>query len=251
MLKYLSFPCTQGFTGARATFINVKSSTILSHLPGEFEKLIHALFSLARKLGPTIIFIDEIDSLFGHRGGIDGINHLAQMQGLFLQLWDGMGASGSVRSAPVIVIGATNRPGAIDEAFLRRLSYRVEFTLPDTAGRLDILSKFLSKVAHVGPDVNLESIAAATDGCSGADLGELFRLALIQRMKERRGGGEAPLRGKQSDLNISTSSDSSPGRSQDNLAAPFENLRPLAMADFHTALATRQLSAESFEHSRG
>ncbi len=96
---------------------------------------------------------------------------------MFLQEWDGLtndrNPSSFVNSGPVIVIGATNRPGAIDKAFLRRMPLAMEIPLPDENGREDILKKLLENET-VDTDVNLSALATLTDKFSGSDLrGEL------------------------------------------------------------------------------
>lgn len=88
-----------------ATFINIKASAVMDKWLGESDKLIVALFSLGRKLAPTVIFIDEIDTLLKKREG-DQNSNISSMQGAFLTEWDGLS---SLSTAPVVVLGATNR----------------------------------------------------------------------------------------------------------------------------------------------
>ena len=96
-----------------ATLISIKSSTLMDKYYGESQKLVTALFSVARRLGPTIVFVDEIDTLIRKRGAGSGEGHEGHdtLQGAFLAEWDGLkqaeGTGGAI--APVIVIGATNR----------------------------------------------------------------------------------------------------------------------------------------------
>ena len=96
-----------------AILISIKSSTLMDKYFGESQKLVTALFSLARRLGPTIIFVDEIDTLIKKRGngGSSGEGHDGHdgLQGAFLAEWDGLKQSEESNSPPVIVIGATNR----------------------------------------------------------------------------------------------------------------------------------------------
>ena len=102
---------------ANATFIGLKASTIMDKWFGESDKLVTALFNLAHKLGPCIIFIDEIDTLLSNRGASQQLSPaMHSMQGLFLSEWDGL--SSNKHEAPVIVLGATNRPNDLDKAFL-------------------------------------------------------------------------------------------------------------------------------------
>src|SRR5690606_32811638 len=105
-----------------ATFVGIKASTILSKWVGESEKLIAALFSLARKLSPTVIFVDEIDTLLKQRDGSSN-STLTTGLGLFMSEWDGLHSSST--AAPVVILGATNRPDDIDPAFRRRMPLSV------------------------------------------------------------------------------------------------------------------------------
>jgi len=137
-----------------ATFINVTASVIQDKWYGETNKLVAGLFSLARKIQPSIIFIDEIDSILSQRSKNDH-NATATMKGQFLtsvisacffllcltshvdcSLWDGL-LSGSDQ---ILVLGATNRMQDIDPAFLRRMPKRISISLPDAVQREKILS---------------------------------------------------------------------------------------------------------------
>jgi len=108
-----------------ATFIEVRMSTLENKWFGESQKLVRALFSLAAKFAPSIIFIDEID-LFLRRRGADEHEALGQMKGEFMSLWDGLLSDTAMRQ--VTVIGATNRPWDIDPAIQRRLSRQILFS---------------------------------------------------------------------------------------------------------------------------
>merc|ERR1712032_183634 len=145
-----------------ATFFNVDMSRLMSKWYGDSQKYISALFSLARKMAPSIIWIDEIDALFSQRSRSD---HSADVynKALFLSLWDGLTDSkekGKERSAQVIILGASNRPQQVDEAFLRRMSRQYEFAMPDQKTQ---------------PDVDLNIIAERTSFYSGSDLKELCK----------------------------------------------------------------------------
>ena len=111
-------------------FINVSLATLLDKWVGETEKYLEALFSLARKLAPVIVFIDEIDCITRRRGGGS-----ASMKSQFLMLWDGISGSDD----RILLLGATNRRQDIDEAFLRRMPVQIFIGLPDALQRRDIL----------------------------------------------------------------------------------------------------------------
>jgi SpoVK/Ycf46/Vps4 family AAA+-type ATPase len=145
---------------------------------GETDKLVRGLFNLARKLSPSVIFIDEIDTLLSSRkGGGENLKLYDTMQGLFLQEWDGLSTNNG-ENGPVIVLGATNRPSYIDKAFLRRMPFILEVPLPNLQGRHDILAKILKSEEMEG-NIDLTALAAVTEGFSGSDLKGLFCFVLF------------------------------------------------------------------------
>jgi ATPase family AAA domain-containing protein 1 len=118
-----------------ATFINIPASSLTSKWFGESNKLVAALFSLARKTAPSIIFIDEIDSFLRERSSGDH-EVTALMKAEFMTHWDGLNSS----TDRIVVLGATNRPGDIDPAFLRRMPKHFRVGLPEAEQRAKILS---------------------------------------------------------------------------------------------------------------
>lgn len=164
-----------------ATFINMRVSTLTNKWFGESNKLVAALFSLARKLQPSIIFIDEIDSFLRERGAGDH-EVTAMMKAEFMSLWDGL-TSGADR---IMVLGATNRPNDIDAAILRRMPKRYAVTLPDAQQRRKILGLLLAPENHVtlDPAFALDALVAQTQGMSGSDLKELCRNAAMVPVRE-------------------------------------------------------------------
>jgi SpoVK/Ycf46/Vps4 family AAA+-type ATPase len=124
------------------------------------------LFKLARRLKPCIVFIDEIDALFGTRTNASQQSSArwhTSMLTEFMQEMDGL------LSSQVIVIGATNRPFDLDDAVLRRLPCRVMIDLPDKDSRREIL-KILLREEAIAEDVKLEELAEKTGRFSGSDL---------------------------------------------------------------------------------
>ena len=120
---------------ASVAFINVNIARLLSKWYGESNKYAYAYFSLAAKLAPSILFVDEIDCLFSSR--LQGEHEAtAMLRALILSLWDGLLSPSS--SAPIVVIAATNRAHAVDAAVLRRLPLTFEVPLPDEAARRDV-----------------------------------------------------------------------------------------------------------------
>jgi len=162
-----------------ANFINITVSTLTNKWYGESNKLVHALFSLARKVQPAIIFIDEIDCFLRERGKGDH-EATGMMKAEFMTEWDGLLTSESTR---IMVLGATNRPNDIDPAILRRMPKRFAIRLPDREQRRKILDLMLSKTS-LSPSLDINLLATRTEGFSGSDLQELCRNAAIVPLKE-------------------------------------------------------------------
>jgi transitional endoplasmic reticulum ATPase len=157
---------------AEANFIATKSSDLLSKWYGESEQQIARLFARARQVAPTVIFIDELDSLVPARGGGLGEPQVTErVVNTILAEMDGLEELGSV-----VVIGATNRPNLIDPALLRpgRFDELIYVAVPDQAGRRHILGIHTKKMP-LAEDVDLDSLAARTDRFTGADLEDLVR----------------------------------------------------------------------------
>ena len=151
-----------------STFIELIGSELVQKFIGEGAKLVKDLFELARKKGPSIIFIDEIDAIGARR--IDtGTSGEREVQRTFMQLLgeiDGFDSLDNVK-----IIAATNRIDILDEAILRpgRLERHIEVKKPDENGRLDILKIHTRRMKFL-KGVDLSKIAAKTEGFSGADL---------------------------------------------------------------------------------
>lgn len=161
-----------------ATFINMHVSTLTNKWFGESNKLVAALFSLARKLQPSIIFIDEIDSFLRERATGDH-EVTGMMKAEFMTLWDGLTSS----TDRIMVLGATNRPADIDAAILRRMPKRYAVRLPDPDQRRKILKIMLADV-RLDKAFQLEDIVRRTEGFSGSDLKEACRNAAMQPVRE-------------------------------------------------------------------
>src|SRR5688500_12323996 len=170
---------------AEANFIATKSSDLLSKWYGESEQQIARLFARARQVAPTVIFIDELDSLVPARGGGLGEPQVTErVVNTILAEMDGLEELQSV-----VVIGATNRPNLIDPALLRpgRFDELIYVPVPDAAGRRHILG-IHTKGMPLAADVDLDSLAARTDRFTGADLEDLVRRAGLTAL---RGGIDA------------------------------------------------------------
>ncbi len=159
---------------AEANFIATKSSDLLSKWYGESEQQIARLFARARQVAPTVIFIDELDSLVPARGGSMGEPQVTErVVNTILSEMDGLEALQSV-----VVIGATNRPNLIDPALLRpgRFDELIYVTVPDAPGRRHILGIHTKGMPLAG-DVDLDSLAERSPRFTGADLEDLVRRA--------------------------------------------------------------------------
>ena len=162
----------------KAVFLNISLSTLQDKWFGESQKLVRAVFTLAWKLQPAIIFIDEIDSFLRERKDSEYEGAL-NMKSEFMALWDGMQTDDV---AQVIVVGASNRPWAIDKAILRRMPRPFLIDIPDGKQRKDILKKVLQH--ETVEDIDYEALAASTSGYSGSDLKELCRAALLAPVQD-------------------------------------------------------------------
>ncbi|KAK4788210.1 hypothetical protein SAY86_019529 [Trapa natans] len=156
-------------TEAGANFINISMSSITSKWFGEGEKYVKAVFSLASKIAPSVIFVDEVDSMLGRRENPGEHEAMRKMKNEFMVNWDGLRTKDKER---VLVLGATNRPFDLDEAVIRRFPRRLMVNLPDAPNREKILKVILAK-EELGSDVDLEAVASMTDGYSGSDLKNL------------------------------------------------------------------------------
>lgn len=160
-----------------AFFLLIRMSTIMDKWYGESNKIVDAIFSLANKLQPCIIFIDEIDSFLRDRTSSDH-EVSAMLKAEFMTLWDGLLANGRI-----MVMGATNRQNDIDQAFMRRLPKQFAISKPNLSQRAAILRKIL-KDTNLAPDFDLDLIVTNTKGYSGSDLKELCREAALNSMRE-------------------------------------------------------------------
>ncbi|XP_018595585.1 spastin-like [Scleropages formosus] len=163
-----------------ATFFNISAASLTSKYVGEGEKLVRALFVVARELQPSIIFIDEIDSLLCERreGEHDASRRLKTE---FLIQFDGVQSGGDDR---VLVMGATNRPQELDEAVLRRFAKRVYVTLPTEETRFHLMQNLLSKHGSPLSQRELAQLARVTEGYSGSDLTALAKDAALGPIRE-------------------------------------------------------------------
>lgn len=164
---------------AKTRFINLDVSILTDKWYGESQKLTSAVFSLAVKIQPCIIFIDEIDSFLRSRNSQDH-EATAMMKAQFMSLWDGLITD---PSCTIIVMGATNRPQDLDRAILRRMPATFHIGLPDEYQRTKILHLILDN-EPIAEDLDPLKLAKMTDGFSGSDLQELCRNASVYRVRD-------------------------------------------------------------------
>ena len=175
---------------SEANFISIKSSDLLSKWYGESEQQIARLFARARQVAPTVIFIDELDSLVPARGGGMGEPQVTErVVNTILAEMDGLEELNNV-----VLIGATNRPNLIDPALLRpgRFDELIFVGVPDTAGRQRILAIHTSAMP-LAKDVDLEALARRAERFTGADLEDLTRRAGLTALRRGLDSAEVTL----------------------------------------------------------
>lgn len=166
-------------TEADATFFSISSSDLVSKWMGESEKLVRTLFEMARSSLPAIIFIDEVDSLCGARGGSGESEAANRIKTEFLVQMDGVGKSGD----NLLVLGATNVPWNLDQGIRRRFEKRIYISLPEAEARRRLLKIALGDTPHQCSEDDMESFASRTDGFSGADMSILVRDAIFEPVR--------------------------------------------------------------------
>lgn len=164
---------------ANMSFINLDVSLLTDKWYGETQKLAAAVFSLAVKLQPCIVFIDEIESFLRTRTAHDH-EATAMMKTQFMSLWDGLITD---PDCTVIIMGATNRPQDLDKAIQRRMPATFHVPMPCDAQRERILQLIL-RAEPVAQDIEYKRLASATEGFSGSDLHELCRQAAVYRVRD-------------------------------------------------------------------
>jgi transitional endoplasmic reticulum ATPase len=167
-----------------AFFITINGPEVIAAERGASEKKLRAAFELASRNAPSIIFIDEIDSIAPNREQSSSSDE-RRMVTMLLTLMDGM-----VSRSQVVVIAATNRPNSLDPALRRcgRFDREVDVGVPDEVGRLELLNIHLNGVSILSDEVklNLDKIAKDTHGYVGADIAQLCVEAVMSRLRESK-----------------------------------------------------------------
>ena len=167
-------------TESKACFFNISASSLTSKWHGEGEKLVKKMFEVARKMQPSVIFIDEIDSLLSSRREKEH-DAVRRLKTEFLVHLDGAGTNEGDR---VLIMGATNRPDDLDDAMIRRLQKRIYIGLPERTARMALVKNLLQRQPYDMSDTELEQLVRQTEGFSGSDLSQLCREAAFGPIRE-------------------------------------------------------------------
>ncbi|KAI9202297.1 P-loop containing nucleoside triphosphate hydrolase protein [Polychytrium aggregatum] len=163
-----------------ARFMNVSLSDVFDKYVGEGEKNVRAIFTLARKLAPCVVFLDEVDALFGARRSDGSNSSRREIINEFMSEWDGLNSN----NGGVIIMGATNRPFDLDDAILRRMPRRILVDLPTESQREKIIDLHL-RGETLTADVSIPELAKRTQFYSGSDLKNLCVAAALSSVKEQ------------------------------------------------------------------
>jgi vacuolar protein-sorting-associated protein 4 len=169
-------------TEASATFFTISSSDLVSKWMGESERLVKSLFEMAREGQPSIIFIDEVDSLCGARGESGESDAARRIKTELLGQMDGVKQD----SGSLLVLGATNTPWDLDTAIRRRFEKRIYIPLPEAEARTTMLKLSMGSTPNDLSNADLVAIAKRADGFSGADISILVRDAIFEPVRRCR-----------------------------------------------------------------
>lgn len=209
-------------TESKSVFFAISASSLTSKYLGESEKLVRALFALAKALAPSIIFVDEIDSLLGSRGGSSEHEATRRIKTEFLIQWSDLQKAAAGREARsgegdatrVLVLAATNLPWAIDEAARRRFVRRQYIPLPEPWVREQQLRTLIAAQKHNLRDKDLKVLVALTENYSGSDITALAKDAAMGPLRSL---GEKLLHMKPEEIR---------GITMDDFEASLVNIRP-------------------------
>ncbi|XP_042232070.1 fidgetin-like protein 1 isoform X2 [Homarus americanus] len=158
-----------------STFFSISASSLTSKWIGEGEKMVRAMFAVARCHQPAVVFIDEIDSLLTQRSESEHESSRRIKTEFLIQL-DG---ATTCKDERLLVVGATNRPQELDEAARRRLVKKLYIPLPDSKARQQIIKNLMESQSHSLIPDDIDRICQMTDGYSGADMANLCREAAL------------------------------------------------------------------------
>ncbi|KAL9269882.1 SUPPRESSOR OF K(+) TRANSPORT GROWTH DEFECT 1-like protein [Drosera capensis] len=167
-------------TEADSTFFSISSSDLVSKWMGESEKLVSNLFQMARESAPSIIFIDEIDSLCGQRGEGNESEASRRIKTELLVQMQGVGHN----DEKVLVLAATNTPYALDQAVRRRFDKRIYIPLPDLKARQHMFKVHLGDTPNNLSEGDFENLARKTEGFSGSDISVCVKDVLFEPVRK-------------------------------------------------------------------
>ncbi|KAL6967034.1 Vacuolar protein sorting-associated protein 4B [Sarracenia purpurea var. burkii] len=167
-------------TEADSTFFSISSSDLVSKWMGESEKLVSNLFQMARDSAPSIIFIDEIDSLCGQRGEGNESEASRRIKTEVLVQMQGVGHNDD----KVLVLAATNTPYALDQAIRRRFDKRIYIPLPDLKARQHMFKVHLGDTPNNLTENDFENLASKTEGFSGSDISVCVKDVLFEPVRK-------------------------------------------------------------------
>lgn len=203
-----------------ATILEISGADLYNKWVGEGEKNVKAMFSLARKLKPCIVFIDEADGILGGRGNDNGRPSHRDLINQFLREWDGM------KETTALIMVATNRPFDLDDAVVRRLPRRMLVDLPTEKDREEILKIHLQKEI-LDPEVSLAKLAADTPLYSGSDLKHLVVTAAQACVRENFDAATAKLENSSKPVNPVQLDSSTPSASSSLPSMPIPPPPPI------------------------
>ncbi|MGB1811658.1 MAG: AAA family ATPase [Candidatus Kariarchaeum pelagius] len=163
----------------KATFFNISAAVLVSKWLGESEKLVKRLYELAKEKQPSIIFIDEVDSLTQSRSE----NENDAMRRVKTQLLSSMEGISSNKDDRVVTIGATNVPWEIDSAFRRRFQRRIYVPLPDEKAR-KIIFEINSRGIDLDKSIDFKKLSKITNDYTGSDIANICREAIMAPIRE-------------------------------------------------------------------
>lgn len=166
---------------SQSQFFAISSSDLVSKWLGESEKLVRSLFELARKKAPSIIFVDEVDSLCSSRSDSES-ESARRIKTEFLVQMEGVGKVAD----NVLILGATNIPWCIDSGIRRRFERRIYIPLPDELARRELFKLNINKTSHTLTDEDFALLAKRTENYSGADISILVRDAIYEPIRKFR-----------------------------------------------------------------
>ncbi|XP_017468046.1 PREDICTED: fidgetin-like protein 1 [Rhagoletis zephyria] len=164
---------------SQSTFFSISASSLTSKWVGESEKMVRALFAVAAVHQPSVVFIDEVDSLLSKRSESEH-DSSRKLKNEFLVQLDGASTSEEDR---VLIVGATNRPQELDDAARRRFARRLYIPLPEMKARIQILKNLLATVSNDLDENNIQEVGHQTVGYSGADMDILCREASMEPLR--------------------------------------------------------------------